>query len=99
MTIEINSVELSSSGIVKINAVDCSEINLQRIERNRDDGGFAQEVQFVFDTKDKNTFLYLRKFLKKQKATRGCSTYGDALQSIVGTITTISSFYKYRTWD
>jgi len=97
MTIEIISTEISSSGLVKITGIDCSEVNLQRIERNRDDGGFEQEIDFVFDTKDFHTFSYLRKWLKNQKATRNSRTYGEALRSVIGTVTTIQR--KYRTWD
>lgn len=97
MTIEIISAEISSAGLVRVTGIDCSEMNLQRIERNRDDGGFEQEIDFVFDTTDVDTFTYLRKWLKSQKATRNSRTYGEALRAVVGTVTTIQR--KYRTWD
>lgn len=94
--IEITSVSLNQ-GVVNILAIDVSEENLQRLERTRDDG-FEQEVEFVFDTHQKEHFLYLNRWLRKQKATKGCSTWGgEALHSILGTITTISA--KYRNWE
>ena len=95
MMIEITSVSLNQ-GVVNIFAIDVSEENLQRLERTRDDG-FEQEVEFVFDTHQKEHFLYLNRWLRKQKATKGCSTWGEALHSILGTITTISA--KYRNWE
>lgn len=72
--IEITSVSLNQ-GVVNILAIDVSEENLQRLERTRDDG-FEQEVEFVFDTHQKEHFLYLNRWLRKQKATKGCSTWG-----------------------
>lgn len=95
MMIEITSVSLNR-GIVNIFAIDVSEENLQRIERTRDDGA-EQEVEFIFDTHQKEDFLYLNRWMKKQKATKGCSTWGEALNSILGTITAISA--KYRNWE
>ena len=49
MTIEVTSTSICS-GIVRIYGIDCSEENLQRMERIRDDGT-EREVVFVFDTK------------------------------------------------
>lgn len=92
MTVEITSVSLKD-GICRISAIDCSEENLHRIERTRDDG-FEREVEFVFNTKNKTEFLYLRNWLKRQKITRDCKTYGEALNSILGTITSISGKYR-----
>lgn len=91
MTVEITSVDISN-GVVTINAVDCSEENLQRMERIRDDC-FEKECLFVFNTKLVEDFKYLRNWLKRQKITRGCKTYGEALNSTLGTVTSISKKY------
>lgn len=91
MTVEICTYTIDH-GIVTIYAHDCSEENLQRLERYRDD--FIQrELHFVFDTKLPGTQFYFYKWLHRQKATKGSLTYGDALRSIIGTVTTISSKY------
>jgi len=88
MTIEIISVSVSQ-GVVTIQAIDCSDENLQRMQRTRDDG-FEKEISFIFDTRRKSDYEYLRKWLHQQKATKGAKTWGDALHSIYGTVTTIS---------
>lgn len=95
MTVELTSVALDK-GMVMFTAVDCSEENLQRMERMRDDG-FEKELEFLFDTHKRNEYLYLRRWLKRQKATRQAETWGDALRSVCGTITTISR--AYRVWE
>lgn len=92
MMIEVTSTMIEK-GVVAIYAVDCSEENLQRMERIRDDP-FEKELTFKFDTRnDTVSFEYLRKWLHRQKATKGCATYGEALKSIYGTVTTISGKY------
>ena len=88
MTVEIISVEVKE-GVVAIQAIDCSEENLQRMERLRDDG-FERELNFLFDTKKSGDYVYLRKWLQSQKATNGARTWGEALRAIYGTVTTIS---------
>lgn len=95
MTIEITSVSCSN-GVVHIEAIDVSEENLQRLERTRDDG-FESLLQFVFDTHERETKEYLYRWLKRQKATKGCKTWGTALNAVVGTHVSISK--KYRSWD
>lgn len=92
MTVEIISTSLVN-GICTITAIDCSEENLQRIERMRDDG-FEQEVIFIFDTTVKSQCTYICKWLKAQKATIGCKTYGEALHSVCGTVTSINKKYR-----
>ena len=95
MMIEITSVTLRNK-IVTIDAVDVSDENLMHMERVRDDG-FEKEVCFKFDTTQQPDLKYLNSFLHRQKATRNCSTWGQALQAIVGTHTMISG--KYRVWE
>lgn len=95
MTVEITGACIKN-GFIRIEAVDVSEENLQRMERVRDDG-FEKIVEFIFDSRETETFAYLRSWLKRQKATKGCVTYGQAVQAVVGTITTISK--KYRSLD
>lgn len=94
MTIEITSAYLQE-GIAYIEAVDCSEENLQRIERTRDYDN-PRELSFEIDTHNPKDFHYLRNWLKRQKATKGAATYREAFQSILGTVTTIHS--RYRAW-
>lgn len=95
MTVEIVGVELSNR-IVTITAVDCSEERLQYMKRMRDDG-FESKAVFVYDTTQFSALCDLRYWLMRQKATKGSKTYGEALHSILGTVTTISS--KYRVYD
>lgn len=92
MTVEITDVSLNNK-IVTITAIDVSEENLQRLERVRDDG-FEKEVCYVFDTTDREAFQYLYKFMHRQKITNGCVNWGQALQAIIGTHTTISGKYR-----
>ncbi len=96
MTVEITEVLLETGGLVTIFGVDCSEENLQRMERTRDDG-FEKAVEFRFDTKQPKSCTYLYKWLKAQKAAKGKDTWGAALQAVVGTVTTINA--KYRNWE
>lgn len=94
MTVEITSVALDK-GMVTITAVDCSEENLQRLERMRDDG-FEKELEFFFDTHDEKEYRYLFQWLKRQKAARQAETWGEALRSVCGTITSINGKYRAR---
>lgn len=94
MLIEITGVALDQ-GIVHIFGTDCSEENLQRIERCRMDS--FEELEFVLDTKEPAEFRYLYSWLKGQKAARSAETYGAALRSTIGTVTNLSG--KYRSWE
>lgn len=94
MTVEITSVTLDQ-GMVMFSAVDCSEEHLQKLERTRDDG-FVEEMEFLFDTHVEKDYRYLFRWLKRQKAARQAETWGDALRSVCGTITTISGAYRVR---
>lgn len=95
MTVEIASVTLDK-GMVMFTAVDCSEEHLQHMERTRDDG-FVEEIEFLFDTHIEKEYRYLFRWLKRQKAARQAETWGEALRSVCGTITTISG--AYRVWE
>lgn len=71
MTIEIEEVTVKD-GIVRITALNCSEENLQKLERLRDDC-YQKELQFVFDTRNnKSDCIYLTYWLHHQKVTAGC---------------------------
>lgn len=92
MTIEIEEVTVKD-GIVRITALNCSEENLQKLERLRDDC-YQKELQFVFDTRNnKSDCIYLTYWLHHQKVSAGCKTYGEAFYRIRGTVTTISGKY------
>lgn len=95
MTVEITDVDVEQ-GVVSITAVDCSEENLQRLERLRDDGQEV-EVKFMFDTHERYDYMYLLRWLRNQKITKSAKTWGEALRSVCGTVTSISN--KYRVWE
>ena len=94
MLVEILSVTLKK-GIVEIQALDVSEENLSRMERMRDDMN-NPELTFLLDTREEKVLMYLNNWLHRQKAVRKqeCTTWGQALQAVVGTITTISGKYR-----
>ena len=97
MLVEILSVTLKK-GIVEIQALDVSEENLSRMERMRDDMN-NPELTFLLDTREEKVLMYLNNWLHRQKAVRKqeCTTWGQALQAVVGTITTRSG--NYRSWE
>ena len=95
MMVEITEVSLNQ-GVVTIVAVDCSEENLQRMERMRDDGP-PVEMEFNFNTHRRSDYTYLHKWLKSQKCAKTEKTWGDALRSVCGTVTTISG--RFRVWN
>ncbi len=93
MDIEITST-LVTDGIVFIFGVDVSDENLRRMQRLKDD--VETEVKFCFDTHEPADLKYLRTWLKNQKATKDSKTWGEALNSIIGTITVIAP--RFRSW-
>ena len=93
MTIEITSATIND-GYITIYGIDVSEENLQRMERVRDDG-FERELEFLFDTRTKDVD-YIYNWLKRRKS-KEAATWGEAVRSTVGKITTISA--KYRVCD
>lgn len=95
MTVEIISARIEK-GVIYITAVDISEENLQRIERTRDDGN-ERELELVFDTRDSKARNYIYNWLKNQKKTRTCTTWGEAIRAVVGIITDIGVYY--RSWE
>ena len=95
MTVEIVTATLTK-GIVTLTAIDCSEENLRRMERWRDNKE-EKMMEFVFDTTIRKDYLHFRKWMKQQKVTREAKTWGEALNAISGIITDING--KYRVWD
>lgn len=96
MMIEITGASVNKDKIVEITGIDVSEENLQKMEDLRDDG-FERELRLIFDTKNHKDLFYFYKWIHSQKAAADSKTYHDALNSIVGTIVTISG--KYLVWD
>lgn len=94
MTVEIIGAEIKD-GDVTLTCIDCSEEHLQYLERTRDDR--ETEVEFKFYGTDRKAVRYLYSWLKDQKAARSASTWGEAVHSVVGTITTICN--RYRVWE
>lgn len=96
MTVEILGYSIQN-GIVTIEAENCDELNFQKLQRVRDDY-IQRTIEFVFDTREKNDFLYLRNFLKRQKRVKEQkpATWGDALHAVTGTVVTISGKYLNR---
>lgn len=97
MTIEITSAYIQQKTIV-IEAIDVSEENLQRLERQ--DGGEEKICVWNFDTTDEKSFRSIRYYLRKQKAIQKLKnpTWGDVLNAIRGTIVQSPSG-KYRVYD
>lgn len=91
--VEINSVQMQK-GFITISCNDVSHENSDRFDRVRIEDT-EREVTFVFDSHDFKDFEYLSSWLHSQKASKGASTWGEALNSIIGTRTQISS--KFRT--
>lgn len=98
MTIEITSTWIKD-GIVEIEAIDCSEQNLDYLMRNKTDSGYETEVKFLIDTKDKKAFTNLRRWMLKQDCVAGKKTWGDALASLLGKVTDSSGIGQYRVWE
>lgn len=90
--VEINSVSLHE-GIITIFGNDVSHSSSDRLERIRTDET-EREVTFIFDSHDFKDYEYLSDWLHSQKASKGASTWGEALNSIVGTRTQIASIFR-----
>ena len=97
MRVEITGVGLKE-GIVVISCCDISEEHLLYIERMRDDGQ-PREFDLVIDSRDSKSFNSLRKWMKKQSCTQGKTTWGDALHSLIGTITDTYGVGRFRVRD
>ena len=98
MYIEITGYSLSKDAVVKIYAHDISELNYQKIMRERD-GGFEREICFKFDTRNnRKAWQYLNGWLHSQKSTQGSKTYGEALHAVVGTRVYLNGRYL-ECWD
>lgn len=95
MDVEIIGTRIEK-GIAIITVIDVSEENLRKMERLRGDT-FDHEMEFRFDTHEMEDLEYLWKWLKRQKVTKGCKTWGEALHSTIGTITVIAP--RYRSWE
>lgn len=98
LTVEITAA-IVKNGIVVISCIDCSEENLNRIMRNRDDGGFQRTFDIIIDTKEARGLNALRKWLKRQACTKGMKTWGDALHALCGTVTETYGIGGYIVWD
>lgn len=91
MTVEITGYSFKT-GECHLFAIDVDERHLQQVERNRYDDGFERELEFVF-TRDEYHYFY--KWLQRQKVVKETKpkTVGEAVKSILGSITTISGKY------
>ena len=99
MTIEITDMRITDRelGTVRMTAIDCSEEHAQYFDRYRDDG-FEKELVYEWQTKDSQQFYWLRRWLKKQRATQNAKTFGEAMEKVVGTIVDSPSG-RYRVWE
>lgn len=98
MTVEITAAYIQK-GIVTIECIDCSEINLERLERTRMDGGIEKSIHFVIDTTEQKSYIALRKWMMHQKCTENKKNWGEALNSLHGTVTDTYGLGKFRVWD
>lgn len=73
MTVEITEAYIRE-GIVTIDCIDCSERNLERLERTHMDDEIEKSIHFVIDTAEKKAFASLRKWMLKQQCTAGKKT-------------------------
>ena len=94
MECEILGYEIKNK-VVMITAVDVSEEHLQKVERNREDD-FQRELEFTFT--NKQALAYLTHWLHSQRIIKTAkpATWGEALSSVVGTITNLSGKYLNR---
>ena len=97
MTVEIIEAWITD-GIVTISCVDCSEDNLERLERTRMDDGIEKSIHFVIDTTEQKSFIALRRWMMHQKCTENKKTWGEALNSQHGTDTDTYGIGKFRVW-
>lgn len=96
MDVEVLDVRIQD-GIVTIECNDVSEENLRRLERLRDDA-VEEELIFEFDTHSSRIRKDLHKWLHSQKAVKGSTTWGEALKSVIGTVTVIPRKYRQKSW-
>ena len=82
MTVEITDIIIDGK-IIKIEAIDVSEENFQRIQGKIVREQFERTLSFEFDTTDIKTRTYIQKWLHKQKITAGCRTVKDACFEII----------------
>lgn len=103
--VEITGYEFKD-GDLHIFGNDVSEENLQRIERNRIDEDFENELTFCFVFTDKRKkkyhYRFLKKWLHEQKIIREQvtkpATLGEALNLIIGTVTDLPTKYRILTF-
>ncbi len=91
MTVEITGFSFINKEL-HLFATNADERHLQILERNRFDDGSEQELEFIFD---KDNINYLYKWLKRQKAVKTAApkTLGQAVNAVLGTVTTLSGKY------
>ena len=98
MTVTIISATFDKKNqLITIEAENSDEMQLQRMERLRDDY-IQQTVEFEFFLKDKYDFQYIVKFLKRQKAVKEAKagTWNECLAAITGTVTQLNGKYINR---
>lgn len=94
MRVEITGYSLEK-GYLIIYATNLDSFEENVIERGRDDHPQDYEVEFHFDTTEPEVQGYVRKWLHRQKITKGCKTFGEALRAVTGTVTTMNTYYLY----
>ena len=96
MTITITAA-YSRDKVVYIEGTDTSEEQLIRLERGREDRD-PKIITYCIDSTTPRHCRYISKWLKRQKATQGAKTYGEAVRAVVGTVTQ-SPRSMYRVWE
>lgn len=96
MTVEITHAKLDN-GTVRITAEDISDRAYRRMLRDREDC-FRREYEFAFDTRVPSDRNYLKTFMSSQPAVQDVqpSTFGVALQALVGSAAEINR--RYINW-
>ena len=100
MTIEITGYSIikheHQKNAVRIYCIDISEEHLQQLERRRLD---KQPKEMIFEFSDDQAYSYLYRRLSRMKQTQEAKTWGDALSSIVGTVSGTCFQFKYRVYE
>lgn len=105
LDVEIISASLNTKDkCIEILAIDTGERRLEALERNMAVEEEPDELEFVISLENPRSFKYACRWLSEQKAVREADrkspvriSWGDALYSVIGTRTTLSS--KYRIYN
>lgn len=91
MRIQVESAHIDKNKIIHIWGPAVDDLRRCRDERGREDR--VPMKHFCFRTREKEDLKYAIWFLHDQVVTKGCKTYGEAIQAIVGTTVNLKNIY------